>query len=104
MLRDPSARAALLSRVVTPIVERYGRHPRIFAWDIINEPEWATRALGARWWRPAVSLDAMRAFVEDAVALVHRHTDHAATVGSASARYVGAWRALGLDLPPNRRI
>jgi hypothetical protein len=96
VLADPRRRAALLDRVLTPIFERYGSDPRVFAWDLINEPEWATCGLGARR-RSCVSLAAMQAFVRDAAALVHRHTGQGVTVGSASAHWLDAWRDLGLD-------
>jgi len=96
VLRDDAKRAALLDRVLAAIFERYGDNPQIFAWDIINEPEWVTCGLGARR-RSCVSLATMQAFVRDAAALVHRHTGQAVTVGSASARWLDAWRDLGLD-------
>jgi hypothetical protein len=98
VLRDSAMRNALLARVVAPILERYGRDPRIVAWDLINEPEWVTRGLGARWWRAAVPVDAMQAFVRDAAVLIHRHTNQAATLGSAWARWSRAWVGLGLDV------
>jgi len=96
VLRDDAKRAALLDRVLTAIFERYGDSPQIFAWDIINEPEWVTRGLGARR-RSCVSLATMQAFVREAAALVHRYTGQAVTVGSASARWLDAWRDVGLD-------
>jgi hypothetical protein len=96
VLRDGAKRAALLDRVLRAIFERYGDHPQIFAWDIINEPEWVTCGLGARR-RQCVSLATMKEFVRDAAALVHRHTGQAVTVGSASALWLEAWRDLGLD-------
>jgi hypothetical protein len=83
--------------VLTPILERYGRSPQIFAWDLINEPEWATCGLGARRRRSCVRLDAMKGFVRDAAALVHRYTTQEVTVGSASPHWLEAWRDLGLD-------
>jgi hypothetical protein len=97
LLRHAADHAALLDRVLAPILERYGRSPQIFAWDIINEPEWTMCGLGARRRRPCVPLDTMRAFVRDAAALVHHYTQHAVTVGSASAHWLDAWRDLDLD-------
>jgi hypothetical protein len=69
---------------------------KIFAWDVINEPEWVTCSLGARR-RSCVSLATMKEFVRDSAALVHRHTGQAVTVGSASAQWFEAWRDVGLD-------
>ena len=95
--RHASNHTALLDRVVTPILERYGRSPQIFAWDVINEPEWRMCGLGARRWRSCVPPESVRGFVRDAAALVHQHTQHAVTVGSASAQWLDTWRDLGLD-------
>ena len=96
VLRDGAKRAALLDHVLSAIFERYGDNPQIFAWDIINEPEWVTCGLGARR-RSCVSHDTMKEFVRKAAALVHRHTGQAVTVGSASTQWLEAWRDLGLD-------
>jgi hypothetical protein len=97
VLQDASRRAALLERVLLPVLQAYGRSPHVFAWDVINEPEWAVCGLGARRRRPCVALAAMRELVRDTAALVHRHTEQQVTVGSASARWLDAWRDLGLD-------
>lgn len=97
VLQYAEKRAALLEHVVTPILERYGRSPQIFAWDIINEPEWTTCSLGARCRQACVALHAMREFVRAAAALVHHHTVQPVTVGSASAHWLEEWRDLGLD-------
>ena len=45
LVTDPSWRAASLTRIVRPIVERYGRHPAIAAWDLFNEPDWCVSGL-----------------------------------------------------------
>jgi hypothetical protein len=98
VLSDSTTRAALLDRVIAPILQRYGAHPQITAWDVINEPEWVTSGLGRHRWRSGISLDAMRQFIGSAVSLIHQHTSHSATVGSASAHWLDAWRDLDLDL------
>ena len=38
---DPIAREQLIETWIVPIAERYRDDPRIFAFDLINEPEWA---------------------------------------------------------------
>lgn len=97
-LRQDGQRQRLLDRVVTPILERYGRHPAIRAWDVINEPDLVTRGLWPAVPRTAVEPARMRAFIADVVYLVHTLTDHGATVGLASARHLSLVRDLGLDL------
>jgi mannan endo-1,4-beta-mannosidase len=95
---DPAQRSHLFEGVLDPLLERYGRHPAIAAWDVINEPEWAIRRI--RIPSPAcnVSRTAMRAFIRDTVTLIHHRTTHAATVGSASTRSLPLVQGLGLDL------
>ena len=63
---SPTARAAaaLLENVMRPLLERYAHEPQIFAWDIINEPEWIT----------SVGAAELRAFLSDSVALIHSST------------------------------
>ena len=95
---EQDARGRLLDRVIAPLLERYGRHPSIAAWDVINEPEWVLRRRGAPGHPGSVTRSAMRAFIRDVVALVHDRTDHAATVGSASTRTLSLVMDVGLDV------
>jgi hypothetical protein len=98
VLEDADARDALLQRVVDPVLDRYGREPVILAWDVFNEPEWATFAAGT--WRPWRSLSRarMREWLRQLVDRVHARTLHLATVGSASARWLDLVRGIGLDV------
>jgi hypothetical protein len=90
------ARRRLLDTVVGPILDRYGEDRSILAWDLINEPEWATT------WRPflrrgRLSGRLMRAYVREATGLVHERTRQLATVGLASAASLPLVAGLGLD-------
>ena len=97
VLRDLRRREALFANVLEPILARYGKHPAIAAWDVMNEPEQVT--VGAGMWSPlrAVPRDAMRSFLLQTVARIHGHTRHAATVGLASLRGLPLCRDIGLD-------
>jgi hypothetical protein len=89
----PERRAALMETVIAPVLERYGRHPAVWAWDVINEPEWATGPRdGAH-----VSRSVMRALIEDLVTQVRRRTAHPVTVGLAGARGLDLVRGLDVD-------
>lgn len=94
----PESRQALLADVLAPILERHGRSDAVFAWDVINEPEWATLGVGS--WNPAAALRraAMRAFIAEVVGLIHRCAVQPASVGLASAAGLPLVRGLGLDL------
>jgi hypothetical protein len=95
---DPELRPQLLERVLDPLLSRYGGHGSVLAWDVINEPEWATRGLRLPPRSGGVPRRAMRAFIGDVVALIHHRTSHAATVGSASTGTLGLVEGLGLDV------
>lgn len=96
LVTQPRRRAALLDQVIEPILARYGRHPAVWAWDVINEPEWVTRRIGARG-RHALAAGVMRGFIADAVAAVRRHTDQRVTVGLVGTRGLGLVQGLDLD-------
>ncbi len=80
-------RNALLDTVLSPVLERYGAEPAIFAWDIINEPEWI---------KTIESIE-VRGLIDDTARLVHSLTSHPVTVGSAGVRWRENYVGLGLD-------
>jgi hypothetical protein len=101
-LKDPDLRRSLLSNAIEPILCRYGDHPAIHSWDIINEPEWVTSGVGPLH-RPSseadpVPVETMRTFVRECAEAIHGHTTHLATLGSAKPSWVRTWRHTGLDL------
>lgn len=95
---DPALRPRLIERVLDPLLERYGRHPSILAWDVVNEPEWVTRSARLPPRPFGAPRSAMRAFLRDVVMVIHRQTSHAATVGSASTRSLPLVEGLDLDV------
>ncbi|HKF25682.1 MAG TPA: hypothetical protein VKB24_06885, partial [Candidatus Acidoferrum sp.] len=40
-LQFAGGREALLARVLIPLFREFRGHPALFAWEIVNEPEWA---------------------------------------------------------------
>jgi hypothetical protein len=87
---------ALRRRVLKPLLKRYGRSPVILAWDIVNEPEWATRGCGGVS-GTAIAFLTMRRFIKKTAHLVHRYTRHLATVGLGNAAGLPLVRYTGLD-------
>lgn len=87
VIANSETRMALLDRVMRPLLERYGNEPQIFAWDVINEPEWIK----------AVDAAELHAFLSDSIALIHSSTQHPVTVGSAGTRWRDRYAGLGLD-------
>ncbi|MEO5740839.1 MAG: hypothetical protein ABIS29_09630 [Vicinamibacterales bacterium] len=87
VLADGEAREVLLDTVMRPLLERYGREPGIFGWDIINDPEWIK----------TVDETDLHAFLSDSVALIHSSATQPVTVGSAGVRWRNRYACLGLD-------
>jgi hypothetical protein len=84
---NAETRNALLDSVMRPLLERYSTETQIFAWDVINEPEWIK----------TVDESELRAFLSESVALIHSTTQHPVTIGSAGARWRDRYADLGLD-------
>jgi hypothetical protein len=40
-IADGGKRTALVDRVIEPLLDRYGGHPQVMMWEVMNEPEWA---------------------------------------------------------------
>lgn len=43
VVTHPPTRKSFIEKAVRPILEAAGKHPGVFAWDILNEPEWLVR-------------------------------------------------------------
>ena len=97
LIAHADLRAQLLDNIVAPLLANYGHAPEIGAWDLFNEPEWATFGVGT--WNPvsSVSKTAMRGFLHAAATRVHAVTRQQVTVGTASATTLSLVRGLGLD-------
>lgn len=87
ILQDAGNRHALLDGVLRPLLERYGNDPSIFAWDIINEPEWIK----------TLATEEVAAFLRESVSLAHASARQPVTVGSAGTRWRDRYKGLGLD-------
>jgi len=105
-LGDPDGQSRLLERVIAPVIGRYGPGGEraalgaaVYAWDLLNEPDWIVEELSpARQVERPVPFDVLAAWVRDAADLAHRHGARV-TIGGARLRFAGWWDdpRLGLD-------
>ena len=106
---DAAARKALVDNVVRPLVRAavqspYGR--RVFAWEVINEPEWAVTGAslygGDQAFDPTMGLTAithaqMETFIKDVIAGVRAEATGMVSVGGAAPKWAHAWSMTGVD-------
>jgi len=92
-------RRSFLHNALGPLLARYGDRAEIFAWDLMNEPEWISKRFRFRL-RPgsAVNIESLRTFFQDCTEMIHRHARQPVTIGSARPQWLRHWRGLGLDL------
>lgn len=91
------SRWRLHDTVFTRIFERYRRHPAVYAWDLMNEPEWATRGVGTFVPGRGIAQEDMEVFLRELVALGHDWGTQPLTIGLASTSGLRLVRKLGLD-------
>jgi len=89
LINDPAKRQALIN-IFSAFISTFGNNSSIYAWDIMNEPEYAS----------ASTITNLRAFVSAFTNLIHTNAPGArVTVGSRNrSDMVANWQGLGLDL------
>ena len=97
LVREPALRAQLMERVFGPIAETFAAEPAIAGWDLMNEPEWATLAVGTLDPRRSVARREMRSFLRELAELVRGRARQPVTVGLASARWLALLDGVPLD-------
>jgi hypothetical protein len=79
-------RGALVQRVVRPVLAHCAAAETVVAWDLFNEPEWATLGYGSLNPLVAVTPRTMRRFLGELSHAVRAETRQLVTVGLASHR------------------
>jgi hypothetical protein len=97
VITDAGVRQSYLDNVLRPLLERYGRHPNILAWSIINEPDWPAGFTNDRSF-VRIPLNTLREFIRVHVQYVHTYATQAATLDGGGLPWLHRWRDLGLDL------
>ena len=118
-VRDPVKRSAQLERILRPLLIRCADHPAVVAWELVSGTDVCVagrpavpegrgmlaalrRRLGIRQDASEAAalptVEEMRAFLCDAVTLVHRHTRALATASVSRWSGLDLLRGVGLDL------
>jgi len=95
-LQFAGGREALLQKILVPLLRQFRRHPALFAWEVVNEPEWAIPDF-QRSAQAALPLADARAFFADVASAIREEAQVPATLGSARLSWMRAWSEIGLD-------
>jgi hypothetical protein len=96
-LQFAGGREALLQRILIPLFREFRAHPGLFAWEIVNEPEWAIPEF-QRSPKATLPLADARAFFAEIADAIHQESAGVpVTLGSARLQWVRAWSEIGLD-------
>lgn len=87
LIRDTALTRTYIDKVLIPLVKRYDTNDHLFAWEVINEPEWSMKIKGGASTTDNVDAHEMQRFVGLIAAAVHRNSTKMVTVGSASVKY-----------------
>jgi hypothetical protein len=99
VLLSDAGQDALLDNVVSLVVARYRSHRSIYAWELMNEPEWIIQEIAPAWEMGldrSISLESFKQFGRKAAALVHS-SGNKMTLGSAKFEWLHHWADIGLD-------
>ncbi len=102
LLCDPEKRETFLQTTLVPLLQCSADFPDvIYAWEVINEPEWCTSApeqpLSALDPRKPVRRDEMRAFISRGASLINE-AGFLSTVGFAYHASLRQWDSPGMGL------
>lgn len=97
-LFDSHARERLIDGVIAPLVSHCAPHETVFAWDVMNEPDWlpSWKARLART-RPVSRRAEVAHALGDLVRAIRAHAPQPITVGLASHAGLELVRGIGLD-------
>ncbi len=101
LISDATKRPTFLNNALQPLLNACrGFDDVIYAWDLINEPEWCVRNPGSgvpRSGHPTLDRSAMLAFLREGVRMINR-AGFASSVGFASYNTIGVWNSIALDV------
>ena len=87
LIQDSIKTKSYVDNVLIPMVKRYANQCNLFAWEIINEPEWSMKVPSGGVTKQKVTANEMQRFVGMMAAAIHRNSSKMVTVGSAALKY-----------------
>ncbi|MBN1809180.1 MAG: cellulase family glycosylhydrolase, partial [Planctomycetes bacterium] len=88
LIRDTDKTQSYIDNALVPMVEYFAGTENLFAWEIINEPEWGVTGIGTT--DEQVSLAEMQRFVGMLAEAIHANSGKMATVGAACLKWNSA--------------
>ncbi len=85
LIKDTSKTRSYINNALIPMVKRFADACNLFAWEIINEPEWSISGPGTT--TQLVSAQEMVRFCAMIAEAIHANSDKMVTVGSASLKW-----------------
>lgn len=86
---DSTKRQALVN-VLTPMFKRYASNPRVFTWELVNEPEWQSR-------NGQTTVAGMLATGDALANAIHQNSSALVTVGNAQIQDMQTWIGHPID-------
>jgi hypothetical protein len=87
LIRSTLKTQSYIDNALVPMVTRFANTPNLFAWEIINEPEWSVSDIGAGGAGDVVLKAEMQRFCGMIAAAIHSHSNKMVTVGSAALKW-----------------
>lgn len=95
---DAALQKDFIEKAIMPIVKKYAASEAIFAWEVINEPEWITSNVTAPGAPGAISVAELQALVKNAAAAIKSVSAKPVTVGSANPKWMYLYVNTGIDM------
>jgi hypothetical protein len=85
LIKDTTKTRSYINNALVPMVKRYANTCNLFAWEIINEPEWSISGPGTT--TQLVSAAEMERFCAMIAEAIHANSNKMVTVGSACLKW-----------------
>lgn len=96
--KDPVLLENFIQSAVVPLVKKYADDKAIFAWEVINEPEWVTAGVSYPGAPGSMSVDELRDLVKKITQAIHAAGSRPVTVGSANPKWLSLYVGTGIDI------